>query len=204
MTCHLISLQTHHTFQLTRSRGAWLGAPYLDTIGIAFQLTRSRGAWLAAVLLHFQRFQISTHTLTWSVTLSGFKSLTYFTFQLTRSRGAWPSLAENSLLNLAFQLTRSRGAWRRWRYRLLRQLYFNSHAHVERDDSSDWGKADVGYFNSHAHVERDYTMVECDKCRGISTHTLTWSVTSKICLPISTTFSFQLTRSRGAWRNGFR
>ena len=81
------------------------------------------------------------------------------------------------------------------------RCYFNSHAHVERDDSADWGKADVGYFNSHAHVERDdklttneitffhfnsHAHVERD-ISGllttvnplISTHTLTWSVTNK-------------------------
>ena len=34
-------------------------------------------------------------------------------------------------------------------------LHFNSHAHVERDDSAYGGEADVGDFNSHAHVERD-------------------------------------------------
>ena len=34
-------------------------------------------------------------------------------------------------------------------------VYFNSHAHVERDKLCRRGKADTGHFNSHAHVERD-------------------------------------------------
>ena len=33
-------------------------------------------------------------------------------------------------------------------------------------------------FNSHAHVERDYPMQPFTKTHIISTHTLTWSVTS--------------------------
>ena len=74
-------------------------------------------------------------------------------------------------------------------------------------------------FNSHAHVERDKTLPELIETRLISTHTLTWSVTTvsfviPFGLPISThtlTWSvtgsimavfpykiFQLTRSRGA------
>ena len=33
------------------------------------------------------------------------------------------------------------------------------------------------YFNSHAHVERDYVSFNAGKEINISTHTLTWSVT---------------------------
>ena len=33
------------------------------------------------------------------------------------------------------------------------------------------------YFNSHAHVERDDRRIEIETYAGISTHTLTWSVT---------------------------
>ena len=52
-------------------------------------------------------------------------------------------------------------------------------------------------FNSHAHVERDGQLMRDYIKIGISTHTLTWSVT------ISDEFEvvkgkFQLTRSRGA------
>ena len=54
---------------------------------------------------------------------------------------------------------------------------FNSHAHVERDDylcsTFDYRR----YFNSHAHVERDDIRNTVVLTEGISTHTLTWSVT---------------------------
>ena len=78
---------------------------------------------------------ISTHTLTWSVTI--------------------------------------------FRTNIQNELYhFNSHAHVERDG---WYLVDTpfsGNFNSHAHVERDDSMIEMEEREKISTHTLTWSVTS--------------------------
>ena len=54
-------------------------------------------------------------------------------------------------------------------------FYFNSHAHVERDDFKDF--------------EQFYSY--------ISTHTLTWSVTKMIVKNVAT-LKFQLTRSRGA------
>ena len=78
---------------------------------------------------------------------------------------------------LKFQLTRSRGAW-----------------HREYQEK----RIDRNNFNSHAHVERDRLTTPKNSVTIISTHTLTWSVTTwekkeawhKI---------FQLTRSRGAW-----
>ena len=103
---------------------------------MSFQLTRSRGAWLAQKC-SFNVFNISTHTLTWSVTTTSLKTtvtrcnfnshahverdyaiviLVYFqkTFQLTRSRGAWPLWPQEACNVVIFQLTRSRGAWRGW------------------------------------------------------------------------------------------
>ena len=96
---------------------------------------------------------------------------------------------------------------------------FNSHAHVERDcDKYLTVKRDVN-FNSHAHVERDLAELAGVEYEEISTHTLTWSVTSEMfstplnfwisthTLTWSVTFptvadfagrGFQLTRSRGA------
>ena len=78
-------------------------------------------------------------------------------------------------------------------------LHFNSHAHVERDNTAHGFYRKILYFNSHAHVERDPLSV----CRflvfGISTHTLTWSVTFFL-YNTNTEEKFQLTRSRGAWR----
>ena len=80
-------------------------------------------------------------------------------------------------------------------------MNFNSHAHVERDLTIDYGdgvqyisthtltwsvtgrhfcgKADRQDFNSHAHVERDALAVYGLYRNIISTHTLTWSVTAK-------------------------
>ena len=59
------------------------------------------------------------------------------------------------------------------------------------------GLTGVKDFNSHAHVERDLSISMVLQYVGISTHTLTWSVTSlsRVNLIIS---KFQLTRSRGA------
>ena len=142
-------------FQLTRSRGAWhQQKTYLKRIR-EFQLTRSRGAWLCE-------------------TMSSTPSIV---FQLTRSRGAWRISSLQMSFKGGFQLTRSRGAW-------LRRL----HSHQ--------GK--LYHFNSHAHVERDLfrscTEPEC----SISTHTLTWSVTRRKSAALGSAV-FQLTRSRGAW-----
>ena len=55
--------------------------------------------------------------------------------------------------------------------------HFNSHAHVERDYTTGAGTAIVFNFNSHAHVERDEMFSYFVNKFGISTHTLTWSVT---------------------------
>ena len=79
---------------------------------------------------------ISTHTLTWSVTcqicakkLSGDISTHTLTWSVTRSAGVNGSTAN--------------------------------------------------YFNSHAHVERDQSGIELAFAKDISTHTLTWSVTNR-------------------------
>ena len=56
-------------------------------------------------------------------------------------------------------------------------LYFNSHAHVERDPETIKGLEKPLDFNSHAHVERDEIVRNWINAQSISTHTLTWSVT---------------------------
>ena len=102
------------------------------------------------------RNDISTHTLTWSVTATILHYMENHIFQLTRSRGAW---------HFASGLTNE-------------QLNFNSHAHVERDYTTGAGTAIVFNFNSHAHVERDCkNHAHQTYLQNISTHTLTWSVT---------------------------
>ena len=61
----------------------------------------------------------------------------------------------SSLAVILFQLTRSRGAWLATLKNIARKRYFNSHAHVERDNLMTALDVDLSNFNSHAHVERD-------------------------------------------------
>ena len=65
---------------------------------------------------------------------------------------------------------------------------FNSHAHVERDQSDALYTQMVGNFNSHAHVERDCHLPYPSRILHISTHTLTWSVTHSSIHTIFTPF----------------
>ena len=99
--------------------------------------------------------KISTHTLTWSVTSDRYYWNYLWQFQLTRSRGAWHIVVMLSFWLIWFQLTRSRGAWQ----------------------TQTWYPTKIKNFNSHAHVERDVKISTDDVY-------VVW---------------FQLTRSRGAW-----
>ena len=56
---------------------------------------------------------------------------------------------------------------------------FNSHAHVERDEPNRHQVFSALDFNSHAHVERDCSGIKKSYSETISTHTLTWSVTTQ-------------------------
>ena len=122
---------------------------------------------------------ISTHTLTWSVTLPFFWKLSAEVnfnshahverdfdlkcslmlsgiFQLTRSRGAWLSSNETWVYKCIFQLTRSRGAWRGHFYDCTAYFVFQ----LTRSRGA-WQRRHFKplywfYFNSHAHVERDH------------------------------------------------
>ena len=145
------------SFQLTRSRGAWPQEIWriqmLNNFNSHAHVERDlQPKLLRRQPLHFnshahverdikqwQRqsisITISTHTLTWSVTILHFSYCRLSWFQLTRSRGAW------------------------------RQHCLESHF--------------FEYFNSHAHVERDHGFNICRCVITISTHTLTWSVTSR-------------------------
>ncbi len=76
-------------------------------------------------------------------------------------------------------------------------IYFNSHAHVERDVVIVGIFFSLNNFNSHAHVERDIIMAKWNTFLKISTHTLTWSVTPAFRHSLRMS-AFQLTRSRGA------
>ena len=151
---------------------------HIISADVEFQLTRSRGAWRAVVENGGLDRDISTHTLTWSVTrcIWNFCKILY-KFQLTRSRGAWQSnfcwkLCQSSIsthtltwsvtlrrqtliITFAFQLTRSRGAWPHITQNIERRLRFqltrSRGAWQMRQSVMIW----TIHFNSHAHVERD-------------------------------------------------
>ena len=167
---------------------------------LLFQLTRSRGAWPMQGLLRVRSTRISTHTLTWSVTM-------------IVKENHYQKKNFNSHAHVERDRKQMLKGWDLW--------HFNSHAHVERDESFLQCRACWGYFNSHAHVERDvvfdeiadffdnfnsHAHVERDVGRWkwevdtyISTHTLTWSVTRE-GIDYVFCWQFQLTRSRGAWQ----
>ena len=163
-------------FQLTRSRGAWLTVEFSITSLSNF----NSHAHVERDSARFSPFvpvlKISTHTLTWSVTHSCKDTLS--TFSISTHTLTW-SVTLDTLEKSAkteFQLTRSRGAWRYQHKGIKYPSYFNSHAHVERDN--------ILLFPAHT--------------LHISTHTLTWSVT--FCKWFNKwAIKFQLTRSRGAW-----
>ena len=144
-------------FQLTRSRGAWRQPPgraarpcghfnshahverdaaiaTIELPQILFQLTRSRGAW-RGISPNFSFIQfISTHTLTWSVTLW---NEWYYNFIVISTH----------TLTWSVTLAGSHGE--------IFNFHFNSHAHVERDSTNKHRQTKRHHFNSHAHVERD-------------------------------------------------
>ena len=122
--------------------------------------------------------KISTHTLTWSVTRHRFFDhfrYTISTHTLTWSvttpyHQTWYPIPD---FNSHAHVERDL----RFRFEFSYSFYFNSHAHVERDMVTlRLPQARVTHFNSHAHVERDLT--------ASAFH--------------SAVLRFQLTRSRGA------
>ena len=126
----------------------------------------------------FLVFGISTHTLTWSVTFFLYNTNTEEKFQLTRSRGAWRYHHTAETWPFGFQLTRSRGAWQR--------------------GISQQGSRDIISTHTLTWSVTTTIIYICDFGK-ISTHTLTWSVTIRNQINVDY-YSFQLTRSRGAWR----
>ena len=98
---------------------------------------------------------ISTHTLTWSVTVRDYGNL-------------WQEYI--STHTLTWSVTKLFAV-------SVRTGYFNSHAHVERDNIPRSAAEFDKNFNSHAHVERDAIAYNVSPAIVISTHTLTWSVT---------------------------
>ena len=76
-------------------------------------------------------------------------------------------------------------------------MNFNSHAHVERDHAAQASMPKVGISTHTLTWSVTLVAVVCGDVAVISTHTLTWSVTIR---PRGKLFTgkFQLTRSRGA------
>ena len=85
-------------------------------------------------LLSLQYSAISTHTLTWSVTVSAVS-------------GIWSVVDFNSHAHVERDVWIGDGG--------ATPENFNSHAHVERDASKAPDAKSREDFNSHAHVERD-------------------------------------------------
>ena len=168
-----------------------------------FQLTRSRGAWQFNLLAvtWLCKFQLTRSRGAWHLASKLLE--TKFSFQLTRSRGAWQFNLLAVTWLCKFQLTRSRGAWRLVLHEPIEtNSHFNSHAHVERD----FGYTDCILYATHISTHTltwSVTSVYVQRFTipRISTHTLTWSVTLKRLYSSSFFSKFQLTRSRGAWLN---
>ena len=148
-------------------------------------------------------FWISTHTLTWSVTHLLWLQQVLYTFQLTRSRGAWPSMCIGLTSTSLFQLTRSRGAWLKLiqkrnhipKFQLTRSRgawpLCNIFCDIERKfqltrSRGAWQSTMTTWcYRCKFQLTRSrgaWQNVFCyqgkDYC--ISTHTLTWSVTSGV------------------------
>ena len=107
-------------------------------------------------LAYIRRFDISTHTLTWSVTYATEKLL--------------PELFHfNSHAHVERDHVKTR--------KTFKYFYFNSHAHVERDRSLSYLHL-MRIISTHtltwSVTDRIYKAFQYWK---ISTHTLTWSVT---------------------------
>ena len=134
---------------------------------------------------------ISTHTLTWSVTFLAKRHINHA--NISTHTLTW-SVTINSLFRSIFTAN------------------FNSHAHVERDNQKTKPFTGHKYFNSHAHVERDMTITDFIKLLQISTHTLTWSVTSHankrfygyVISTHTLTWSVTVQARKRSWSRGFQ
>ncbi len=121
---------------------------------------------------------ISTHTLTWSVTKvpklvinPSYISTHTLTWSVTLFRSS--NSASGNHFNSHAHVERDVNHYNH----PFIKYNFNSHAHVERDELCPMPSAIPSDFNSHAHVERDAQCLNKLNAKYISTHTLTWSVT---------------------------
>ena len=145
------------------------------------------------------KYTISTHTLTWSVTLTAEATALYFIFQLTRSRGAWQAVQHRLNHSDPFQLTRSRGAWHALGAGRLKHMVISTHTLTWSVTTGKRRRISITGISTHT-LTWSVTGLPYSENAGkhISTHTLTWSVTQGD-LKLFTYGEFQLTRSRGAW-----
>ena len=119
---------------------------------------------------------ISTHTLTWSVTGRVLKC---------------PDSMNISTHTLTWSVTLSSIA------DFCSSIYFNSHAHVERDNRQKLLERFSSISTHTLTWSVTNLLISIILVSNISTHTLTWSVTYPVTLS-SLLSLFQLTRSRGA------
>ena len=132
-------------------------------LGYSFVLSRAR--------------DISTHTLTWSVTDVEYGKAT--DFRISTHTLTWSVTGNNRTApNVHVSISTHTLTW----------SVTNCHAEMVSSHR---------HFNSHAHVERDIRPLRLSQKDRISTHTLTWSVTTLLIWQ-NLTIEFQLTRSRGA------
>ena len=137
-------------------------------------------------MIEIRSFAISTHTLTWSVTL--WVGVVNVKVQISTHTLTW-SVTKISLSPMSVQKISTHTLT--WSVTLSvygsanSPYYFNSHAHVERDSDQSESLGSVWNFNSHAHVERDLSFESLDSgLKAISTHTLTWSVTHDVFMSL--------------------
>ena len=147
---------TDNEFQLTRSRGAWLEKN--QELATNFWISTHTLTWSVTIQTKTENLElkISTHTLTWSVTIIAkklFISAGISTHTLTWSVTFIVEFSITSLSNFNSHAHVERDQLLNCHIRVYR--YFNSHAHVERDDWKGWKNGFKNNFNSHAHVERD-------------------------------------------------
>ena len=109
---------------------------------------------------YYQRLIISTHTLTWSVTIAEFVvfriihiSTHTLTWSVTRQWIFTPIVTTISTHTLTWSVTFGGMTGND------NTVHFNSHAHVERDLFISAVTFSSVNFNSHAHVERDVTIL---------------------------------------------
>ncbi len=143
---------------------------------------------------------ISTHTLTWSVTIIPLKTIPWQKISTHTLTWSVTCVVQISVAVQKFQLTRSRGAWLKSSCLAHAVIHFNSHAHVERDFYKSSPILTSFCISTHTLTWSVTKFITCSSMvSGISTHTLTWSVTGNNIQCIEKR-QFQLTRSRGAWQ----